>query len=369
AGRGRRPAGRVGARAGGHERRARPQRAGERAPRCGARAGGARPRRAARSSRRVAAVASAGSPAVRPRQLGAGRRALGALGGAVDRGRPAGRVVPGPRRRSRPQDEHPDRRSGDPTAARAVIRGLGARGRMKPVRRLGGWTVAVTLLLTVQPSDRLTAQSDTLRAAALRVAQTRPDSARAMMRRLLASISPQDSLYPGVLFTAGRVAADATTAATNLQRVVVEYGRSVSADSALVLLTQLYFAQGDPASTVQAAERLRLDYADSPLRSRADFWGARAYFDLKDDARGCSLIREALDGAGTDVEFKNQVSFYAARCASTAATAPVTTGDTQAKPTSSGTAYAVQVLAVKSAAQVDEMLTRLKVMGFDARVV
>jgi cell division septation protein DedD len=32
-------------------------------------------------------------------------------------------------------------------------------------------------------------------------------------------------------------------------------------------------------------------------------------------------------------------------------------------------AYAVQVLAVKSAAQVDDMLTRLKVMGFEARVV
>jgi cell division septation protein DedD len=31
--------------------------------------------------------------------------------------------------------------------------------------------------------------------------------------------------------------------------------------------------------------------------------------------------------------------------------------------------YAVQVLAVKSATQVDDMLTRLRVMGFDARVV
>jgi len=49
-------------------------------------------------------------------------------------------------------------------------------------------------------------------------------------------------------------------------------------------------------------------------RPRADFWGARAYFDLKDDAHGCPLIREALDGAGADVEFKNQVSFYASRC-------------------------------------------------------
>jgi cell division septation protein DedD len=247
---------------------------------------------------------------------------------------------------------------------------------MKAVRRLGGWTVSATLLvLTVYPTNRLSAQSDTLRAAALRVAQTRPDSARAMIRRLLASLPPGDSLYPGVLFTAGRVAADANTAATNLQRVVVEYGRSVWADSALVLLTQLYFARGDPAATVQAAERLRRDYPDSRLKARGDFWGARAYFDLRDDAHACALITEALDGAGTDVEFRNQVSFYAARCTpATATTAPAAAaappgapGDTQAR--SGVTGYAVQVLAVKSAAQVDEMLSHLKAMGFDARVV
>ena len=236
----------------------------------------------------------------------------------------------------------------------------------------GRMLAVAAALLCVGPAVRLSAQTDTGRVAALRVAQTRPDSARAMVRRLLARLSPQDSVYPGVLFTAGRIAADATTAATNLQRVVVEYGRSVWADSALVLLTQLYFAQGDPAATVQAAERLRLDYPDSPLRARADFWGARAYFDLKDDAHGCPLIREALDGAGADVEFKNQVTFYASRCASATAAPPAaapTAGDSQARPTPPAATYAVQVMAVKSAAQVDEMLTRLKVMGFDARVV
>jgi SPOR domain/Tetratricopeptide repeat len=240
-------------------------------------------------------------------------------------------------------------------------------------RRTVGQLIAVaSLLLSPGATVRLSAQSDSLRVAALRVAQTRPDSARAMIRRLLASLSPQDSLYPGALFTAGRVAADAATAATNLQRVVVEYGRSVWADSALVLLTQLYFAQGDPAATVQSAERLRLDYPDSPLKARADFWGARAYFDLKDDGHGCTLIREARDGAGADVEFRNQVEFYAARCAAVPAAPPpaATAGDTQApRPPTGATTFSVQVLAVKSAAQVDEMLTRLKVMGFEARVV
>ena len=141
--------------------------------------------------------------------------------------------------------------------------------------RVGRVLFVAAALFTAGAPVRLSAQTDTVRLAALRVAQTRPDSARAMVRRLLAGLSPQDSVYPGVLFVAGRVAADAATAATNLQRVVVEYGRSVWADSALVLLTQLYFAQGDHAATVQAAERLRLDYPDSPLRARAGFWGGR----------------------------------------------------------------------------------------------
>ncbi|MGH7547279.1 MAG: SPOR domain-containing protein [Gemmatimonadales bacterium] len=247
--------------------------------------------------------------------------------------------------------------------------------RAAAVGRSGGRAVGVAAaLLTAGPPDRVTAQQpDTVRAAALRVAQTRPDSARAMMRRLIARLTPQDSLYPGALFTAGRIAANATTAATNLQRVVIEYGRSVWADSALVLLTQLYFAQGDPAATVQAAERLRRDYPDSPLKARADFWGARGYFDLRDDARGCGLIRDALDGAGGDVEFQNQVSFYAARCTRVTSTITVGPAGDSLPPTGEGAGsakiYAVQVLAVKSAAQVDEMLTRLKVMGFDARVV
>jgi septal ring-binding cell division protein DamX len=248
--------------------------------------------------------------------------------------------------------------------------------------RTVGRVIAAAVLLSVCPTVRLSGQQvDSIRAAALSVAQTRPDSARAMMRRLLARLSPQDSLYPGALFTAGRIAGDATTAATNLQRVVVEYGRSVWADSALVLLTQLYFAQGDPAATVQAVERLRADYPDSPLKPRAAFWGARAYFDLKDDTHGCALIREAGAGAGGDVEFKNQVTFYAARCPTvTAVAGPAPAVPDSQSAAGSGTAggggevsgtktFAVQVLAVKSASQVDEMLTRLKVMGFEARVV
>jgi hypothetical protein len=176
-------------------------------------------------------------------------------------------------------------------------------------------------LLSVIPSFRhLSAQTDPRLIEALRLAQSgQVDSGRAITRRLLATLSPADSVYPQALLAAAKIAPDASTVATNLNRIVVEYGSGPWADDALLLLTQLYFAQRDPAQTVQAAERLNRDYPDSPLRARAGFSAARAYFELKNETRGCELIRQALDGAGDDVEFKNQVTFYAARCAAAAA--------------------------------------------------
>jgi len=244
------------------------------------------------------------------------------------------------------------------------------------------------VLLTAYPINRLTAQSDPRLKSAVDLAQSgQVDSARAIVRKLLATMSPRDSAYPQALFTQGMLAADAPTVTANLQRVVVEYSWSPWAADALMRLAQLAYTQGDPASAIQSVQRLRRDYPDSPVKARADFWGAKADFDLRNETEGCQLIREALAGAGTDVEFKNQVSFYAARCGATPAPAPattsaapspapVTTPSAPATPTKDTapavpgkTAYAVQVLAVKSAADVDALLTRLKVMGYEGHVV
>lgn len=258
----------------------------------------------------------------------------------------------------------------------------------KTMRRLGASTaLAVTICLTVCPSNRLIAQSDPRLKAAVDLAQSgQVDSARAIVRRLLATMSTSDTAYPQALYTQGMLAADAPTVTANLQRVVVEYGQSPWAANALMRLAQLAYTQGDPASALQAVQRLRRDYPDSPVKPRADFWGAKADFDLRNETEGCQLIQEALAGAGTDVEFKNQVSFYAARCpgaapppaptpAAVPAPPPASTPSTPSvtpsasAPDSGKTTYAVQVLAVKSAADVDALLTRLKVMGYEGRVV
>jgi tetratricopeptide (TPR) repeat protein len=203
--------------------------------------------------------------------------------------------------------------------------------------------------------------------AAIVLAQAgRADSARALVRTLLASLSPQDSIYPQALYVqGGMLAPDAGVAATSLQRVVVEYGTSPWADDALLRLAQLYEAQNDPASAVQWVDRLRRDYPDSPLLPKAEFVAARAAFDLRDETRGCTFLRDAQNGTGDDVEFRNQVAFYAARCAAPASA----TGAGSDTGTRRGTRFAVQILAGKSAPQVDEMLTRLKSLGYTAHVV
>lgn len=234
----------------------------------------------------------------------------------------------------------------------------------------GRWNVVAAAALIAVSGRAVAAQAalDPRLQTAVSLAQSgHADSARAVVRRLLATLSPQDSIYSEVLYVqGGMLAADPQSAATSLQRVVVEYGRSSWADDALLRLAQLYEAQNDPASAIQSVERLRRDYPDSPLLPRAEFVGGRSAFDLRDETRGCAYIRDAQSGAGDDVEFKNQVSFYSERCQAPGPSADATGADTQPRRTAGR--YSVQVLSGKSARQIDDLLGRLKALGFSAHV-
>ena len=243
--------------------------------------------------------------------------------------------------------------------------GPGAGGRLTRRARAAMAAVVLGLAAVVAPG-RLAAQTDPRLRDAVGLAQSgQLDSARVLVDRLLGRLPPTDSVYPEALYTAGLIAADAPTVMRYLQRVIVEYDRSPWADDALLRLTQLHFAQENPAATVQAAERMRRDYPDSPLFPQAAFPAGRAYFDLRDETRGCALIRIALAGAGDNVELRNQVNFYAARCPPEGG--PTPDSNPVARP--AAPRFAVQVLAVRGTAQVDEMLSRLRGMGYTSRVV
>src|SRR2546426_11691805 len=120
--------------------------------------------------------------------------------------------------------------------------------------RGGRWVLVTLLVLAVGPSGRLAAQTDARLVEALRLAQSgQVDSGRAIVRRLLATLAPGDSVFPQALLAAAKIAPDAQTVASNLNRIVVEYGTGPWADDALLLLTQLYFAQHDPAQKIGRA--------------------------------------------------------------------------------------------------------------------
>jgi hypothetical protein len=140
------------------------------------------------------------------------------------------------------------------------------------------------------------------------------DSARAEMRRVLMEFPASDSLYPEALYTSAIVAPSDGERRTALRRVIVEYSRSSWADDAVLLMAQLEYAEGNPASTVQQITRLIDDYPLSPLRMVGAFWGARAANDLRDGALACRWADIGLAVPTSDVELKAQLSFQKQRC-------------------------------------------------------
>src|SRR5260370_39462580 len=97
------------------------------------------------------------------------------------------------------------------------------------------WLVA---WLTLGASALAAQQDSTLRDAVRLATEGRGDSARALVRRRLAAMSPSDSSYAEALYTAGVVASDPDSALRYLRRTSVEYSQSGWADRALLRICQ-----------------------------------------------------------------------------------------------------------------------------------
>jgi hypothetical protein len=108
---------------------------------------------------------------------------------------------------------------------------------------------------------------------------------------------------------------------------------------------------------VRQIDRLLVDYPDSPLRATAALWGARAAFDERDQERACRWSDLGLSAVGADVELRNQLEFQRDRCRAmvrdeSAASPP--------KPAAPANGWLVQVAAVKTAAEADAEVARIK---------
>ncbi len=275
--------------------------------------------------------------------------------------------------------------------------GTRAGGRRPHALAASRW-FGVLLLLSAGPCARLPAQDHPGLVGALRLAQEGlGDSARASVARLLASIEPVDTLYPQALYTRALVAADPREMRTDLQRVAVEYAASNWADDALLRLALLDYAAGQLDASARSLERIELDHSTSPLYSRAAYWAGRVYFELRRPVDACRWLRQGRERLGQDVELRNQLEYYAQRCAgvpagpdtATIAAAPDTArrdslpagpparppADTArppadtARPPARRPVFRIQIAAVNTAAAADSIAGRARAAGVETVVV
>lgn len=247
--------------------------------------------------------------------------------------------------------------------------------------------VVLLLLAPLRPSA-LASQNDPRLITAVRLAQEgQSDSARALVGRVLAQTSPADTLYAQVLYAVGLLAHTESDRRLYLRRVVVEHGRSEWADDALLQLAQLDYAAGNAEGAAQQAERLLLDYPESPLIPVAALWGSRAAGDRRDAETACRIAEAGLAAVGHHNELRTQLEFQRQRCQSLAAIAaanrpppPPPTDTARAAPRDPARpapvapdrprpGWYVQVSAVRSQEAAAADLARLRRAGNEGLVV
>lgn len=236
--------------------------------------------------------------------------------------------------------------------------------------------ILAALLMAV--AGRAGAQDNQAIREAVRLAgDGRGDEARRIVGAELSRARPGEAPYIEALYWRARLTAVGDSAERDLRRIAIEYPTSRWAPDALLQLTQLAMAAGNPVSAFALAERLRSDYPDSDLRPQAAFWAGRAAFDLGEARAACALLDSARTEAAADVEFMNRVAFYRSRCSA----APTRTDTARATPAPSpqpaaaqpATApaghFTVQVAAVRTDREEQGVLRALRASGFEGRVV
>ncbi|MHB1192642.1 MAG: SPOR domain-containing protein [Longimicrobiales bacterium] len=152
------------------------------------------------------------------------------------------------------------------------------------------------------------------------------------------------------LWLRGQLTSDATQAALDFNRLVVEYPGGPFSDLALLRLAQASYAAGDSAAAAAQVERLLQEYPSSPIRSEAEAWLATAG-PVPAAAAAPATPTARADSAGTPV---------------TVPPATPATGDA-ATPEATGE-FTVQLGAFSSVARAEALLAQLSDAGFAARL-
>jgi hypothetical protein len=251
---------------------------------------------------------------------------------------------------------------------------------------------------STDPQARSTPDSLILRAKKLGL-EGREGEGRRLIDSLLKSVSPDSSLYAEALYARASLATTAVDAERDYRRLLIEAPLSNRAEDATLQLAQLLQARGDRRGASDHLQRFMLTYAESPARPRVALSLVRLLFELgpQQEARACEALRMGRDAIPTEnLELRNQLEFYAPRCAVAVAeapkpvpadtTTPVTSTPTSPVPPASATPpattpsapsappaeptsfYSVQVAAYNSREPALNLVNLLVERGVEARV-
>ena len=251
--------------------------------------------------------------------------------------------------------------------------------------------LAVPVLLQAQSADT-SARNDTtiLRARKLGM-EGREAEGRRLLDSLLKTTTPDSVLYAEALYARASLATTAVDAERDYRRLLIETPLAPRAEDALLQLAQLLQARGDRRGASDHLQRFMLTYANSPARPRVALSLVRLLFEQgpQQQARACDALRMGREAipAG-NLELRNQLEFYAPRCAvavevapapdsapppvPAGAPSPAGTPNTQpaAAPSQSPPTpfYSVQVAAYSSREPAVNLANLLVERGLEARV-
>jgi SPOR domain len=234
----------------------------------------------------------------------------------------------------------------------------------------------------VLPASRATASDSVYTRASQLVQNGNGAAGRALVDSMVAAAAPGTPEYAEALYWRARLAATDTDAEQDYRRIVVEYPASSRTADALSQLAQLEVARGDRTSAIMHLERFITENPDHPERARNSLLLIRLAFETNDAQRGCLMLGRTLGEVSSEnVELRNQLTYYSPRCTGVDTTRGIRDAhadsagakhDTTRRAAVGATTskhYTVQVCACGTRALADRYLARLKLAGFDARLV
>ena len=256
--------------------------------------------------------------------------------------------------------------------------------------RFGIWILALSAGVAQAQTDSARSSSPLLQRARQLFAEGKGVDARRLTDSVLRNSSPDSAVYADALHLRASNAPTAADAERDYRRILIETPLSVRAEDALLKLADLQEARGDRRGASDHLHRFLVSYARHPARPRVALSLVRLLFEQgpQQMARACEALRAARDEVpSTNAEMRNQLEYYAPRCAYAetapppAESAPADTTPSRPAPAAavpprerptptraSGGFYSVQVAAYDSAEPAQRLVGVLKSRGIDARV-